>query len=1441
MAQPIWNTPTGSIGQFLERRPVTFQFEAISADGLSNVTYTLQSGRLPEGLPENQLTLRSDGLLLGIPAEVGIDTSYSFTVRATDSLGNVRDRSFTMTVTGASPPRFLTYPGTILTTVDSKYVYYQIRYENTDPDNNPFLKIIFGKLPPGLEMTPLGLITGYAEPPLTSLGAPTSKVYNFTVQLTTDSGIITTNYSIIVINYYVENPKPTANARPPVILNSQPLTLVPPITDPYYGYYMSYDGNIGRVRHNNEWVYKIIGYDYENAGQLTYNITGLSAINNANPIEPGTIQIDANTGWITGRFPNIGNEVQEFFLTATVTKTVASGFVTGNVLAISSISNTVPAIVTTVTPHNFFDGQQITISQVVPNTINSTNIYVDVLSSTEFAMYQNQGLTSPWPFTPTTVTSTGVCWANEYSKTSQIYRYTLTLVGQLDNDFTWISPTYLGNLNNGQTSTLNVKAASNLTGQTVNYRIVGSRQENLNSVAYGAMGVVTPTTVPLYVAVGDLGAIAYSTTFGKSWTYVQQFSFDTLESVAYGYYPTPSGGLMVTVGYDQSLIPKIYRSTDGLNWSPAATAGNNQLYDVIFDERVGSSRWLSVGNNATVLTGSQTGFLWDEGTIEINGHPTGQGFVFNKILRTGTTYPYRYTVVGNNNTGKAAIWYSEDTLFPTVAPGTYWQETTVVTPISILNISQSLIAIVTTTDIHNLSDGQRIVITGVSGMTQVNNQTYYVKASGYLVNTFALYTDVDLETPVDSRFYTAYVSGGSIAPQLPPLNSVATDGVIWVAVGDNGLMIDSNDGITWKMQKSITSERLIDIIYDDIAGRFFMVGSDGYTAYSTIGTNLSWTYVSGKNNNNLNGINYGLTIPKDGFLIRNITQSSPAVVVTDQPHQIEPSDQVFINAVIGMSEINNQKFYANPISLTAFELYTDVDLTLPFSTTAYSAYSSGGLVQILKRNFVAVGQNGTVLNSKLVEIFNPETITDEFDEFFYDQTLFDQNTNFITEWVSPTLGELPPNLVFLPSGEIAGRLVFQPTYNQEGVFPDTTSYFYFYVQAYIVGQEEINETKEFYFTTYQKFEEPYETIYMQCYPTLENRARLYELIRPDSPIAPNTIIPSASVYRIDDPYFGRAKNIIYNHAYGIPASTVQKYLEATNKNHYWRDLTLGEVKTAVARDSSGIIIYEAVYCEIIDNLVNNQGVSVNKNVVWKYPISLQLGPYYDSQTNIATSYIFSKAPVSVQLLSSTDPYNYVVSSVENLKLNMILGNTAAQPYITSIIPETSTITLNTPITPFTVGETVTFYTPSFFTAQTPGYTRVVYPNSLINMREEEHEVLGYVNDDSLLPAWMTSQQLDGSTLGFTPAWVIAYVKPGYGTAIKNNINAWQNSAAGIKFNNIQFKIDRFEVDKQLTFDWNGRQWVSVYPSSQPSVTNNSKDQYILFTQKTILPNEIQKG
>ena len=79
-------------------------------------------------------------------------------------------------------------------------------------------------------------------------------------------------------------------------------------------------------------------------------------------------------------------------------------------------------------------------------------------------------------------------------------------------------------------------------------------------------------------------------------------------------------------------------------------------------------------------------------------------------------------------------------------------------------------------------------------------------------------------------------------------------------------------------------------------------------------------------------------------------------------------------------------------------------------------------------------------------------------------------------------------------------------------------------------------------------------------------------------------------------------------------------MAAVTQTHYWRNITLGEIKTAVAKNSAGEIIYEVVYSEVIDNLINPSGISIQQNIYWPRPIDLGLGPWYTSITDIYTSY-----------------------------------------------------------------------------------------------------------------------------------------------------------------------------------------------------------------------------
>ena len=304
----------------------------------------------------------------------------------------------------------------------------------------------------------------------------------------------------------------------------------------------------------------------------------------------------------------------------------------------------------------------------------------------------------------------------------------------------------------------------------------------------------------------------------------------------------------------------------------------------------------------------------------------------------------------------------------------------------------------------------------------------------------------------------------------------------------------------------------------------------------------------------------------------------------------------------------------------------------------------------------------------------------------------------------PNIGvynKLPQGLQLLSSGEIAGRVSFNTFALDLGTTTfdrDTTTFdsvYTFTVNAYSQdGVISVNRT--FTITVIREYNEPYENLYIKCMPPQSNRDLINQLIQNQD------IIPIDLVYRADDPNFGVAKNVTYHHAYGLTAATYADYVSSLNINHYWKNLVLGSIKTAQALDDAGNVLYEVVYSEVIDNLVNDAGSSVSKSVTLPYPVTL---------------------------------------------------------------PDSTVVT-------------------------------TVYPNSLINMRDQVIDTVGQIS--KLLPRWMLSKQTNGQVLGFTPAWVIAYCKPGQSGQVAYNIS----QQFGEKLNLVDFEVDRYELDRLLTKNWN---------------------------------------
>jgi hypothetical protein len=176
----------------------------------------------------------------------------------------------------------------------------------------------------------------------------------------------------------------------------------------------------------------------------------------------------------------------------------------------------------------------------------------------------------------------------------------------------------------------------------------------------------------------------------------------------------------------------------------------------------------------------------------------------------------------------------------------------------------------------------------------------------------------------------------------------------------------------------------------------------------------------------------------------------------------------------------------------------------------------------------------------------------------------------------------------------------------------------------------VNVTKTFSITVIRQFNEPYENLYIECMPPQNDRALINSLLQNSD------IFPQDLLYRPEDANFGVAKKVIYNHAYGLTAATIEEYYSSLTQNHYWKNLVLGEIKTAQARDATGRVIYEVVYSQVVDDLVNNQGESVSKTVQLPFAIN-----YGNNLVNIT-----SVTPNS--LVNMRDQVIDVVGQVSNI-------------------------------------------------------------------------------------------------------------------------------------------------------------------------------------------------
>lgn len=86
--------------------------------------------------------------------------------------------------------------------------------------------------------------------------------------------------------------------------------------------------------------------------------------------------------------------------------------------------------------------------------------------------------------------------------------------------------------------------------------------------------------------------------------------------------------------------------------------------------------------------------------------------------------------------------------------------------------------------------------------------------------------------------------------------------------------------------------------------------------------------------------------PASPLLITNTTITTPITVTTTANHNLEVGDAVFVQGVLGnvnANTIGTTPYYADVISLTQFNLYSDITLTTPVAANPTDVYTGGGI------------------------------------------------------------------------------------------------------------------------------------------------------------------------------------------------------------------------------------------------------------------------------------------------------------------------------------------------------------------------------------------------------------------------------------------------------------------------------------------------------------------
>lgn len=268
-----WITPAGSLGIIPELTSYNLALQTYSPG--STVTYTLVAGSLPAGL-----LLDSNGTIYGNTLNVKSTVTSNFTVRATDTLSLVSDRTFNLTVAQIESPNITPQSGNLSSVIAGDFYSQIFSLVDSTPFGNIVWSIDSGLVPNALSInSTTGNLSGYTEP----VSANTD--YNFTI-LADDGAKSDLNfYDILVYD------RSTLTADSDYYTADNVSIITADTSNRYTPFLVTPAGLIANVRQGSRFNYQIEATDFNNAN-LTFVLTS--------GVLPTGLTLQSNTGYITG-------------------------------------------------------------------------------------------------------------------------------------------------------------------------------------------------------------------------------------------------------------------------------------------------------------------------------------------------------------------------------------------------------------------------------------------------------------------------------------------------------------------------------------------------------------------------------------------------------------------------------------------------------------------------------------------------------------------------------------------------------------------------------------------------------------------------------------------------------------------------------------------------------------------------------------------------------------------------------------------------------------------------------------------------------------------------------------------------------------------------------------------------------------------------------------